>query len=413
MSKRLYIPELTQETKSTIVNELTFKGLTENTFAFDVIGDELCVPFAYYSKQTCEKHYKVNVEFIGQLKPEQKVVKSQVILDLNSQGSTILSAACGFGKTITAINVFTKIKLKTLVIVNRLILLDQWKQSIEQFSSAKCLILKPNTFKKKDLLDYDIYVINITNIPKIPDNLKFGFVIADELHLLISEGGIQNLLRLTPKYLLGLSATPYRTDHLNKCIDSFFGTNRITKKLEKKHQVFKVNTKFVPDYHLNVMGKIDWNSVLNSQAGSEYRNNLIVDLISNILKENKNRHILVLVKRIDHGKLLKLKLEEKGFVVDTLLGNAKYKETDNNILIGTTSKVGTGFDSPKLDTLVLASDVQAYFIQQLGRIFRRSNNDPKVYDLVDDFGVLKSHYYSRRKVYLESGGTITNYKLEL
>jgi superfamily II DNA or RNA helicase len=636
MSKRIYIPDLNQQTKAKVVSDLTFKGLVDSTFAFDIIGDELCVPFAYGNKHNVLKpksFEKIDIKFLGQLKPEQKQIKKEVISDLNSQGSTILSAACGFGKclgkdtpvmmsdglvkmvqdirvgdtlmgddstprtvlslargremmyeikptkgesyvvneshvlslkngnqvvdiclrdyinqetemkgyhvpvdfpekklennpyeytnklgyvphlykcnsreirlniltgiidnfgtlihdfydiihtsekmiddviyiarslgfsaykknkfnaivylelenvgitvikknvddyygfeidgnrrfllgdftvthnTITAINITSKIKLKTLVVVNRIILLDQWKQSVEQFSDARCLILKPNVFKKKDLLDYDVYIINITNISKIPDSLSFGFVIADELHLLISEGGINHLLCLAPKYLLGLSATPYRMDHLNKCIDEFFGTNRITKKLEKQHQVFKVDTKFVPDYQLNVMGKIDWNSVLNSQAESPERNDLIIKLVDTILKENPKRNILILVKRIAHGSLLKLMLEEKGLQVDTLLGKSKYKETDNNILIGTTSKVGTGFDAPKLDTLVLASDVQAYFIQQLGRIFRRSNNDPRVYDLVDNFGVLKSHYYSRRKVYLEAGGKIENFKV--
>ena len=413
MSKKILISKLNQQTKEIIVNDLTFKDQNNNTLAFDIIDDELYVPFSYGSKYDTikmKKFPKIDIIFTGKLKPQQKQVRSEVISDLNSKGSSILSANVGFGKTILGINIASKIKLKTLVVVNRVILLDQWKQSVETFTNAKCCILKPNVFKKPGLLDHDIYIINITNIPKIPKELKFGFVIADELHLLISECGIKHLLTLNPKYLLGLSATPYRTDHLNKCIDSFFGTNQICVKLSKNHQVYKITTKFIPDYTLNVMGKIDWNSVLNSQAESDDRNKMITELVFDILKQEPHRNILILVKRISHGNLLKILLEEKQLPVDTLLGNTKYKETDNNILIGTTSKVGTGFDAPKLDTLILACDVQAYFIQQLGRIFRRANNEPKVFDLVDDFGVLKTHYYSRRKVYLETGGTISNYK---
>ena len=39
----------------------------------------------------------------------------------------------------------------------------------------------------------------------------------------------------------------------------------------------------------------------------------------------------------------------------------------------------------------------------------RSGNNPMVFDLVDENGVLKKHYYSRRKVYLEVGGVIKDF----
>ena len=185
--------------------------------------------------------------------------------------------------------------------------MDQWKESVEKFSDATCSIIKP----KKKIDDANIYIINAQNIGKIsPDFLlKIGFVIVDELHLIISDGGIKNLLKLRPKYLLGLSATPYRNDHLNKTIDSFFSEKRVHKKFVKEHRVYRLNTKFEPDVELDFRGKINWNSVLNSQAYDSKRNGLII----NIVKEFKDRNILILVKRIDQGKYIKKRLEEEGF----------------------------------------------------------------------------------------------------
>ena len=64
-------------------------------------------------------------------------------------------------------------------------------------------------------------------------------------------------------------------------------------------------------------------------------------------------------------------------------------------MIGTCQKVGTGFNHPKLDTLILAADIQQYFIQYLGRIFRVKKGEPMVFDLVDNNNILKKllNYY--------------------
>jgi len=412
MSQVKKLDDIDDDTRKKILNDLTFidNETGKEIYAFDINDNEdLCVPYNYgMTELNCKIPLKsnfgnINFEFKGELKPEQKEARGDVVNFLNKQGTSILSCGVGFGKTITSINISSKIKLKTLVIVNRLLLLDQWKSSIEKFSNAKCHIIKPG----KKIPESDIYIINAQNISKMGESFRYsiGFVIVDELHLIITENGIKNLLKLKPKFLLGLSATPYRSDCLNKAIDNFFGVGRVYKKLNKQHLVYKVNTKFVPEVELDFRGKINWNSVLNSQAYSDERNEIILKLVRHF----KDRNVLILVKRIDQGKYLMKKLEEDGFKVDSLLGKQKYIETENKILIGTTSKCGTGFDAPKLDTLILAADIEAYFIQQLGRIFRRSGNNPMVFDLVDENGVLKKHYYSRRKVYLEVGGVIKDF----
>ena len=309
--------------------------------------------------------------------------------------------------TITSINITTKIGLKTLVVVNRILLLDQWKESIEKFSNGQCQILKPGKKINKDL---DYYIINGQNINKIdPDFLKtIGFVIIDELHLLMTETIIKNLLYIRPKYFLGLSATPYRSDSFDDVINKFFSKSRVVRKLNKAHTVYRINTKFVPEVEKDFRGKIIWNSVLNSQAFSPERNQIII----NIITKFKDRNTLVLVKRIEHGKYILNELNKIGIKADSLLGTQKYKETDNNVLIGTVSKCGTGFDCPKLDTLIVAADLASYFIQSLGRIFRKTDNNPIVFDLVDDNNVLKAHWAERRKVYLEHGGNVKYFDKE-
>ena len=90
-------------------------------------------------------------------------------------------------------------------------------------------------------------------------------------------------------------------------------------------------------------------------------------------------------------------------------GNRQDYNYESRILVATISKAGVGFDHPKMDALLLASDVEEYFIQYLGRVFRREDVIPIIFDMVDNYPSLKRHYYTRKKAYEKHGGTILKY----
>ena len=115
---------------------------------------------------------------------------------------------------------------------------------------------------------------------------------------------------------------------------------------------------------------MDWNSVLQSQTMDVKRNEIIV----NIVKMFKERNFLILSKRVDQVKYLVKRLLEEGEDVTSLVGVKKHFDYSSRILVATVQKAGVGFDHPKLDSLIIASDVQEYFIQYLGRVFRVEDN---------------------------------------
>jgi superfamily II DNA or RNA helicase len=75
--------------------------------------------------------------------------------------------------------------------------------------------------------------MNATNIEKM--GRKFfegiGLVICDEVHLLVAETLSRSLQYLCPRYLIGLSATPYRLDGLNILLDLYFGEDKIIREM--------------------------------------------------------------------------------------------------------------------------------------------------------------------------------------
>jgi superfamily II DNA or RNA helicase len=159
--------------------------------------------------------------FTGTLRDEQKVVRNESMDALNQQQSVILSTHVGFGKSILAVYFAYKIQLKTLIIVNRLVLMQQWEGVLKQFiQDPKIQVIKPN---KMIDLDHDFFIVNAINLPKLGYMPEIGLVLVDEVHLIVSKVLSTCFQYLTPQYLIGLSATPYRNDGMDILLDLHFG----------------------------------------------------------------------------------------------------------------------------------------------------------------------------------------------
>jgi superfamily II DNA or RNA helicase len=346
--------------------------------------------------------------FTGTLRDEQKVVRNESMDALNQQQSVILSTHVGFGKSILAVYFAYKIQLKTLIIVNRLVLMQQWEGVLKQFiQDPKIQVIKPN---KMIDLDHDFFIVNAINLPKLGYMPEIGLVLVDEVHLIVSKVLSTCFQYLTPQYLIGLSATPYRNDGMDILLDLHFGKIRIDRQLQRVHHVYRIPTKFTPTVEKQANGKVDWNHILNQQANDSTRNDLIVEIIL-----TNAFHFLVLCKRVEQIKLLERKLQAKGIQPECLYGDkqpsgAQPETNQKYVMIGTTGKLGTGFDCPFLNALIVASDLEAYFIQYLGRVFRKQDTIPVVFDLVDDNAILKKHYKTREKTYVKHGGIIKKSK---
>ena len=363
------------------------------------------IPFAYkkkYPRPNRENLASISAEFVGTLRPEQKEVKTEAIKSLNNIGAVMISCYCGFGKTISSICIATKLNLRVLIICNRIVLLNQWKNAINTFCPNSTVSILGGKNKNKNLADFNL--INATNVPKLNKNFysSIGTLIVDEAHLILAEKLSKCMQYIIPRYIIGLSATPYRMDGLNALFDLYFGREKIIRKLFRKHTVYKLQTSFRPESKTNIMGKLDWGSILESQCNDTERNELILKII----KTYQDRVFLVLCKRVEQAKYLVQRLQEEKEDVTSLIGSNQTYTQSSRILIGTVQKAGTGFDHPRLNAMILASDVEQYFVQYLGRVFRRQDTEPVIFDLVDRHYVLEKHFETRQAIYEEHGGEI-------
>jgi superfamily II DNA or RNA helicase len=319
--------------------------------------------------------------------------------------SILLSLHCGWGKSYFAILYALKLGLRTMVAVFRNTLIDQWRDSILAVNpKLKVQVLENKTPKE----DADFYIIlgeNLSNRP-ITEFSDVGCFVCDEAHTFCSPSVSKSLLRVQPKYCLSLTATPFRADKLDRVLQLHFGDAMITRRMYRNYNVYKLKTRFKPVVQQTPMGKIDWNGVMDSQCGNAERNEMIVRLC----KYFANRNILILSKRVElQGKQLFKRLCEEGQDAALFMGSMKKYNKDARILVATGSKAGTGFDHPKMDMLILASDAESLYDQYLGRVMRRQDTSPIIVDIVDNFSVFQKHFSTRMLSYTKTGGEVKDF----
>lgn len=308
--------------------------------------------------------------------------------------------------TFCAINIASSIKMKTVIIVHRIILLKQWEASIKLFCPNSVIQKLGAKSVKKDA---DFYIINAINVPKLGTEFfsDIGTVVVDEAHLIMAEKLSQCMQHLHPRYLIGLTATPYRPDGLNILLDLYFGSYKIIRKLWRKHTVYKIKTGFTPRVELTKNGRVNWNVILDEQATNDKRNDDAVRLMQHF----SDRNFIVLTKRIVQATYLMEKLKAKGEKVTSLIGSQQEFDESARILVGTIGKIGVGFDHKKSNALLLAGDVEEYFIQYLGRVFRTEEVEPIIFDMVDKNSILEKHFRTRSQVYKDCGGTVKTFDM--
>jgi superfamily II DNA or RNA helicase len=428
MSRKLKLQYLDRSDKEHIQKTLTIIVNREAYSIFDIDEDHVYVPFHFgneFSKfiNTSRRLKMIDCainetsDFVGTLRPKQIHVRNKAFNILKDHGCVIISSYPGFGKTITAIEMMCSLNQKTLIVTKQQIIKMQWVKAFAQYAPSrkistitKCRFGTFNIDPNADIymLSPVIFKDRDNFIPIIKEKLnQIKVVVVDELHQIVSHVMSKSLFRLHPDILIGLSATPRRPskDPYKENIEWFFGNKLVGAPLKKHHNVFIIDSTFTiaeSQLKYNSQGKIDWNNVLNLQADCDKRNQLI---IQNIL-QRRDKTWLILVKRVAHAKRLAHLFNDNGIECETLTGSKLEFDRKCKILIGTTNKIGVGFDHAPIDALCVAADVVEYLEQFIGRCMRRPDVVPFIIDIKDSFSILNKHFTERIKVYIKHGGQI-------
>lgn len=369
---------------------------------------------------TDDKRRKLNeIRFVfkGSLKPFQKLaVNAMLARDFGT-----LSSPTGSGKTVMALYIIAHRRQPTLIIVHTKELAYQWINRIQEFldlSSADIGLIGDG----KVSYGQDITVALVQSLYKRAGEVSkgIGHLVVDECHRAPSRTFTEAVKAFDTRFMLGLSATPYRRDGLSKLIFWHLGDIHHEVQLDglvaggvilDVEVVFR-KTRFKPFCD----PVAEYSKMLTELVVDDQRNRLIAaDIAEEVLHHKRPGVCLVLSDRKQHCLTLQALLKHKYHVTaDVLTGDLNTEERNQVIekvnhnqlpvIIATGQLIGEGIDCAVLSTLFLSTPIRfsGRLLQYLGRILRphQGVERAKVYDYVDELvGPLKAAARAREKVY--------------
>ena len=322
--------------------------------------------------------------------------QEDAIKEILKYDSSICVAPPGFGKTLIGAKIFEQRAVKTLIIVNKNMLLDQWiSRFVDYFGYKKSDIGFLGKSQNRLNGNIDIATMqSLNNIPELVEN--YTQVIVDECHHIPALTFEQIVKNFKGKYILGLSATPNRKDELDPILYQQLGNISYEYKKPKTHtnRLLVIKTEFTSSAD-------NYASIINELVSNEDRNRQIAKTI----KENIDRKILLLSDRIEHLNLLENILKEENIDFVSVHGSQNKKEQVENmqkvktssLILATSSFFGEGIDFPHLNTIIFATPISFYgrLIQYLGRI-GRGNQECLAIDFLDSKNAMLNSTYKKR-----------------
>lgn len=376
-----------------------------------------------------EKGRPIRVSFKGDLRLQQDLA-AQALL---AHDTGVLSAATAFGKTVVCSYLISQRKVNTLILLQSKDLQQQW---IEELGKFLTIDEEPPTYSTKTgrIKQRDGVIGMISSTKKAPTGIvdvalvgsvynkgkfnelinSYGMVIMDECHHAASATAVSVLEKVNARYVYGVSATPKRTDQLERIIFMLLGPVRHSFTAKERalqqgigHYVYPRYTRVTSTEN----SKYDINGAFELIGSSEIRNAQIINDVRECVRNGRTP--VILTRRKDQAKLLFDSLCNDADNVFLLYGDNTEKENfasiqqmknsspdESLILIATGQKIGEGFDFPRLDTLILAAPVSSSerLEQYAGRLNRdyEGKEDVIIYDYIDSHIPVFANMYSKR-----------------
>ncbi len=362
----------------------------------------------------------IDVPFNGELREYQKPVVEKYLNFVRSKETAggLLELPCAYGKTVLSLNIIAQLKKKTIILVHKEFLLNQWIERMSQFLPTARIGRIQGQIIDIENKDIVIGMIQSLSMKDYPQSIfeSFGLTIIDEVHHISSEVFSNTLFKLVTKYMLGLSATMERKDGTTHVFKMFIGDVIYKGKKDEDHEVvIRAVDYFVDDDDFNKIvydfrGNPQYSTMISKLCDYNKRSEFILRLISDMLIENPNQQIMILAHNKSllkylHDAIEYRKIASVGYYVGGMKEEALKISESKKIIIATYSMAAEGLDIKSLTTLIMATpktDIE----QSVGRILRERHSKPVVVDIIDSQDLFQNQWKKRKTFYKKQ-----NYKI--
>ncbi|MCR4437254.1 MAG: DEAD/DEAH box helicase family protein [Clostridiales bacterium] len=334
----------------------------------------------------------------------------------SGESIALLYHATGTGKTVTAVSDARNFGERTLFLAHTRELVTQAKSTFEHIWTGK-----QTGMYVAEQKDEDAYIVcaSIQSIAQNLDRFKpddFGYIIIDECHHGTADTYRKILGYFKPKFTLGLTATPERTDG-EDLLELF---KNVAHKLDLKTAVEM--GELTPIRCIRVKTNVDLSTVringikyysqdLESKLFVPERNKIIVDTY---LQYVKNKKTVVFCASVKHAEEIAGLFKDNGVKCEAVSGTQKSSERERilgnyengniNVLCAC-DLLNEGWDSPKTEVLFMARPTMSktLYMQQLGRGMRKCEGKEylMVFDFIDNANMFNMPYSIHRLLNLK------------
>ena len=384
--------------------------------------DELATLLAEYGSQLELEDLRnsgeaTGVTFQGKLTEVQEAAAAAIA----SHDLGIFVAPPGTGKTVFGAFMAAQRGVSTLVLVHRKPLLDQWLAQLQVFLGLGAKeVGQIGGGKHKPTGRIDVAIIqSLANRDGVSDLVgNYGQVIVDECHHAPATSFERVMKEVRARFILGLTATPYRRDGLQRLLHFQCGPVRFQVGAAAKAAAQTFSTRLiVRETRFVSQGTIQ--DLYGALVVDPMRNAMIIADVRRSLLEGRSP--IVLTERREHLELLAVALKDSAQHVIMLHGGvpakarrealarlAEVPKEAPRLILATGRYIGEGFDDPRLDTLFMAMPIawKGTLVQYAGRLHRLHPDkvEVQVYDYLDSsMPVFKKMFEKRMRGYRAMG----------
>lgn len=333
-------------------------------------------------------------------KMQEEALKSLKNLRDNNKDKALLISATGTGKTFLSAFDVRRFKPKRLLfVVHRRNIAEAALRSFQYLiPNVSMGIFSGNTKETdSDFIFSTVQTIHKKEYREMFDRDAFDYIIIDEVHRAGAQSYQDIVDYFKPKFLLGMSATPERSDDFD--IYEMFDHNiayeiRLIQAMEY-NLLCPFHYYGITDMTIDGI-EIDDKSEFNILT-SELRVDYIIEKINEYGYSGDHIHGLIFCSRKDECEKLSQLFNMRGYKTIALTGDSSeemrqkaidsLESNDENSLdyIFTVDIFNEGIDIPKVNQVVMLRPTESaiVFVQQLGRGLRK--NDSKEYVVIIDF----------------------------
>jgi superfamily II DNA or RNA helicase len=311
-------------------------------------------------------------------------------------------------------------KKKTLIIVHKEFLMNQWIERIGQFLPGARIGKIQGQIMDIENKDIVLGMLQSISMKEYHQDTfdSFGLTIIDEVHHISSEVFSCALFKLVTKYTLGLSATMNRKDGTTKVFKMFLGDVVYKGKRDEEHSVvvraieYKINDEEFNEVKLDFRGNCQYSTMISKLCTFNHRTEFILKIVKDMFAENENQQIMLLAHNKNVLKYLHDAIKTReiaGGSVGYYIGGMKeaaLKETESKrVVIATYSMAAEALDIKSLTTLIMVTP-KTEIEQAVGRILREKHGTPIVVDIIDSHQPFQNQWTKRKQFYKKQ-----NYKI--